>query len=68
MDDPAFIKKWQDMKAEVKGIAMNFIEEKTGVKVPRNAMLDMQASFRMCSNLLSWCTNLHLQFIFLQHF
>ncbi|GMH36665.1 hypothetical protein BSKO_04538 [Bryopsis sp. KO-2023] len=42
VDDPEFIKKWKQMKVEAKAVAMDFIEETTGVKVPRNAMLDMQ--------------------------
>lgn len=42
VDDEEFISKWQEVKHDAKIKAMDFIEDITGVKIPKNAMLDMQ--------------------------
>lgn len=43
-DDTELHKRWQEVKSIAKSKAMDYIEKATGVKVPRNAMLDMQVN------------------------
>lgn len=41
-DDSEFYKRWEEVKFTAKQKAMEYIENATGIRVPRNAMLDMQ--------------------------
>lgn len=56
VNDPDFIESWQKMKLDAKNLAMDYIEEKTGVKVSRNSMLDMQVR----PNFLKWLSQMEL--------
>ncbi len=42
-DDPAFQEQWRQMKQAAKVRALARISEATGVQLPENAMLDVQA-------------------------
>ncbi len=51
-DDPAFQAQWREMKATAKAAAMAKISAVTGVRLPVNAMLDVQVG---CVDVYSWC-------------
>lgn len=60
-DDPAFQAQWREMKATAKAAAMAKISAVTGVRLPANAMLDVQVG---CVDVYSWCvasSQLHRQ-------
>jgi Carbohydrate phosphorylase len=41
--DPAFLRRWADVKLQAKRRAAAFLEERTGVTVKPDAMFDVQA-------------------------
>ena len=42
VDDPEFREKWVQVKNHAKAAALDYVEEATGVQIPRDVMLDMQ--------------------------